>query len=56
MDARSWYLNEAVMEVNSEQAGGEAGVVPDGLLEVGPHQVLHEGAGGVVEVEGEAIR
>ncbi|RWW36202.1 hypothetical protein BHE74_00058795 [Ensete ventricosum] len=49
------YLNEAVVEVESEKAGGEADVVLEGLLQVLPDDGLQAGACRLVEVEGEAI-
>lgn len=43
------------MEVNSEEAGGEAGVVLECLLQVLPDYVPKFGASGLVEPEGETI-
>lgn len=48
-------LNEAVVEVEAQQAGGDADVALEQLLEVAPDDGLQVGAGGLVEGEGEAL-
>lgn len=48
------YLDETVMEVNAEEGSGEANVLLEELCQVVPDEGLHVGAGGLVEVEGEA--
>lgn len=42
------------MEVNAEEGSGEANVLLEELRQVVPDEGLHVGAGGLVEVEGEA--
>ena len=47
-------LDEAVVEVEAQEAGGEADVPAHGVLHEAPHGGLRLGAGPVVEVEGQA--
>ncbi|RZS24990.1 hypothetical protein BHM03_00058142 [Ensete ventricosum] len=48
-------LNEAVVEVEAQQAGGDADVALEQLLQVAPDDGLQVGAGRLVEGEGEAL-
>ena len=50
------YLDEAVVEVEAEQAGGEADVLADGVPDEVAHDGLGHGAAPLVEVEGQAAR
>jgi len=47
-------LDEAVVEVEAQEAGGEADVPAHGVLHEAPHDGLRLGAGPLVEVEGQA--
>ena len=49
-------LDEAVVEVESQEACGEADVAAHGVLHEAPHDGLRIGAAPLVEVEGQALR